>query len=200
MDPRLEKIIKLPTKQKVAIVVAIVAVEAAGIFFGLQKPKMDDLKQKQATLEGLRNQIVETKKIADNLPRYRAEYAQLQKELESALTELPNQKEIPSLLTSITSAGKGAGLDFLIFRPKPEEPKDFYAVVPVEISVAGNFVSTSTFFNSVANLPRIVNIGNVNFDVKNDKGKITTKVNCLATTFRFLDKKEIKNDGKQQKK
>ena len=199
MDPRLEKLFKLPTKQKVAIVVAIVACEVAGIFFGLQKPKMDDLKQKQNTLEGLRKQIVETKRIADNLPRYRSEYDQLKKELEMALTELPNQKEIPTLLTSITSAGKGAGLDFLVFRPKPEEPKDFYAVVPVDITVAGTFLSTSNFFNAVAGLPRIVNISNVSFDVKNDKGRISTKVNCLATTFRFLDKKEMKDDGKKPK-
>lgn len=199
MDPRLEKIFKLPTKQKVAIVVAIVACEAVGIFFGLQKPKMEDLKQKQNTLEGLRKQIVETKKIADNLSRYKSEYDQLKRELELALTELPNQKEIPTLLTSITSAGKGSGLDFLIFKPKPEEPKDFYAVVPVDITVAGTFVSTSNFFNAVASLPRIVNISNVNFDVKNDKGRISTKVNCLATTFRFLDKKEIKDDGKKPK-
>ena len=200
MNPRLEKLFKLPTKQKIALVVALVACEAAGIFFGLQKPKMDELKQKQNALEGLRKQIVDTKKIADNLPKYKSEYDQLKRELELALTELPNQKEIPSLLTSITSAGKGSGLDFLIFRPKPEEPKDFYAVVPIDISVAGTFLSTSNFFNAVAVLPRIVNISNVNFDIKNDKGKISTKVNCLATTFRFLDKKEIKDDGKKDVK
>jgi type IV pilus assembly protein PilO len=199
MDQRIEKIFKLPTTQKAAIVVVIVVLEAAGIFIGLQKPKMDELKQKQNTLQGLRNQIVETKKIADNLIRYKTEYALLKQELEKALTELPNQKEIPSLLTSITSAGKGAGLDFLVFRPKQEEPKDFYAVVPVDISISGTFTSTANFFNAVASLPRIVNIGNVNFDVKNDKGKISTKVNCLATTFRFLDKKEIKDDGKKKK-
>lgn len=199
MDPKLEKLFKLPTKQKVTIVIVLVALESAGIFFGLQKPKMEELKQKQETLEGLKNQITETKRIADNLPKYRAEYDKLKQELELALTELPNQKEIPSLLTSITSAGKGVGLDFLVFRPKPEEPKDFYAVVPVDISVAGTFTSTSSFFNAVAALPRIVNISNVNFDIKNDKGKISTRVNCLATTFRFLDKKEIKDDGKKAK-
>jgi type IV pilus assembly protein PilO len=199
MDPKLEKLFKLPTKQKVALVFALIALEGAGFFFGLQKPKMEELKQKQTTLEVLRSQIVETKKIADNLPRFRNEYAQLKQELEKALTELPNQKEIPSLLTSITSAGKGAGLDFLTFRPKAEEPKEFYAVVPVDISVSGSFAKVSNFFGAVALLPRIVNISNVNFDIKNDKGSISTKVNCLATTFRFLDKKEIKDDSKKSK-
>jgi type IV pilus assembly protein PilO len=119
--------------------------------------------------------------------------------LDNALTELPNSKEIPALLTSITSAGKSAGLDFLIFRPKPEVPQDFYAEVPVEISVAGPFVGIANFFVAVGNLPRIVNISNVAFtDIKNDRGRNIVRVNCQATTFRFLDKKEIKDDKKKK--
>lgn len=199
MDPRIDKILKWPTKQKVALVVLVVALELAAGIFLLIKPKNEMLKQKLATLSSLKGQITEIRRIADNLPKFRSEYAELQKKLESALTELPNSKEIPSLLTSITSAGKGAGLDFLTFRPKPEDPKDFYAVVPVDIVVSGTYFNVVNFFNAVAALPRIVNIGNVNFDVKVDKGKVTTKVSCLATTFRFLDKKEIKDDKKPAK-
>ena len=100
-------------------------------------------------------------------------------------------------MTSISSAGKGAGLDFLLFKPKPEEPKDFYAAVPVDISVSGSFYNVAEFFVSVSNLPRIVNINNVNFsDIKNVNGRTMLKVNCLATTFRFLDKKDAKNEKK----
>jgi type IV pilus assembly protein PilO len=197
MDPRLQKILKLPNKQKVALLALILLAEGAGLFFGLHQPKLKQLKEVQGKLDGLRTQVADTKKIADNLPRFKSEYAQLQKELESALTELPNQKEIPSLLTTITAAGKGAGLDFLIFRPKAEEPKDFYAAVPVDITVAGTYYSVANFFVAVAKLPRIVNITNVTFpEIKNAGGRTFVKVSCLATTFRFLDKKEIKNDKK----
>jgi type IV pilus assembly protein PilO len=197
MDPRVEKIMKLPNKQKAAILGAIVVLIGAGIFFGLIQPKLKQLKALQGQLDGLRVQVTESKKIADNLPRYKNEYAQLNKELENALTELPNQKEIPSLLTSITSAGKGAGLDFLIFKPKPEEPKDFYSVVPVDISVSGSYAGVGNFFAAVGNLPRIVNISNVTFSTpQSGSGKTIYKINCLATTFRFLDKKEIKDDKK----
>jgi type IV pilus assembly protein PilO len=197
MDPRLQKILKLPTKQKIALLALILLAEGAGLFFGLHKPKLTELKEVQTKLDGLRIQVADTKKIADDLPRFKSEYAQLQKELESALTELPNQKEIPSLLTTITAAGKGAGLDFLIFKPKSEEPKDFYAAVPVDISVSGTYYGVANFFVSVAKLPRIVNITNVAFsDIKSSGGRTAVKVNCLATTFRFLDKKEIPNEKK----
>lgn len=197
MDPKLEKIMKLPNKQKLAILAAIMLLEGAGLFFGLQQPKMKQLKELQGKLDSLRSQVQETKKIADNLPKFKSDYEKLKMELESALTELPNQKEIPTLLTSITTAGKNAGLDFLLFKPKPEEPKDFYSAVPVDINVSGSFYNVANFFVAVGNLPRIVNINNVVFsDIKSVGGRTMLKVSCLATTFRFLDKKEIKDEKK----
>ncbi|MBS4068904.1 MAG: type 4a pilus biogenesis protein PilO [Sulfurimonas sp.] len=201
MDPSIEKILKLPTKQKTAIMMLIVILIGVGFFFGLEQPILKDLKVQQQNLEKLRVQVQESKRIADQLPKYRTEYAQLQRELESVLTELPNQKEIPTLLTSITTVGKAAGLDFLLFKPKPEIPKDFYAAVPVDISVSGTFYGIANFFVAVGNLPRIVNISNVTFsELKPDKdaGRSLMRVNCLATTFRFLDKKEIKDDKKKK--
>ncbi len=197
MDPQVEKILKLPTKQKVALLILVLVLEGLGIFFGLYQPKMNELKEVQSRLDELQKKINEDKKVADNISKYKKEYEQLQNDLTMALTELPNQKEIPSLLTSISSAGKGAGLDFLLFKPKPEEPQDFYAAVPVDISVSGTFYNIADFFTAVANLPRIVNISNVSFaDIKNVNGRTTLKVNCLATTFRFIDKKEIKDEKK----
>ena len=168
---------------------------------GLIKPKYEQFKGLQVKLNDLQNQIQENRKIADNLPKLKKEYEQLKIQLDAALTELPNQKEIPSLLTSITNDGKGAGLDFLIFRPKPEQAKDFYSEVPVDIVVSGSFHNVAKFFVAVSELPRIVNINNVSVsDIKDVGGRTMMKVNCLATTFRFLEKKETKDDKKPQKK
>jgi type IV pilus assembly protein PilO len=163
MNPSIEKILKLPGKQKIIIVLLVSLLIGAGFFFGLLQPKLKELKIQQDNLGRLRAQVQESKRIADQLPKYR----------------------------------KAAGLDFLLFRPKPEEAKGFYAAVPVDISVSGSFYNVANFFVAVGNLPRIVNISNVAFpDIKydKDKGRTLVKVTCLATTFRFLDKKEIKND------
>ena len=197
MDPNIEKILKLPTSQKIALLAFIFVLLGAGFFYGLLQPKMKVLQGLQQRQADLSKQIQENKRIADNLPKFKKEFEQLKIDLDSALTELPNQKEIPSLLTSITSRGKDAGLDFLTFRPKPEEPKDFYSAVPVDISVYGSFHNVANFFVAVSSLPRIVNMTNVTFtDIRNVGGRMVVRVNCLATTFRFLEKKETKDEKK----
>jgi len=201
MHPQVEKILKLPTKQKLLLFVFVMLLEAAALLWILYLPKYQEHVKLKSELNKLQIEINEKNRIVANMPRLQMEYDQLNRELIQALTELPNSKEIPSLLTSITTLGTKAGLDFLVFKPKGEVPKDFYAEVPVEITVAGSFYSVANFFAAVSNLPRIVNITNVNFaDVKAVNYRIITKVNCLATTFRFLDKKEMKNDPKTVKK
>jgi type IV pilus assembly protein PilO len=195
MNPQVEKILKLPTKQKILIVALVVVVEVAALIWFLYLPKHKELTGLKVELVKLQTEIDDKTRIANNLPRLQKEYEQLNVELAQALTELPNSKEIPSLLTSITTVGKGAGLDFLVFKPRAEVAKDFYAEVPVDITVSGSYFSVANFFAAVANLPRIVNISNVAFaDIKNVNNRMMTKVTCLATTFRFLDKKEIKDD------
>jgi len=201
MDPNVEKILKLPNKQKIAILVAVLLLEAAALVWFVYLPKHKQLKELRIQQVKLQAEVEEKTRIANNLPKVQKEYNDLNIELEKALTELPNSREIPSLLTTITATGKNAGLDFLVFKPRSEIKKDFYAEVPVDITIAGSYYSVANFFAAVANLPRIVNIADVDFaEVKNVNNRMMTKVNCLATTFRFLGKEEIKNDTKQPAK
>lgn len=201
MGPSVEKILKLPNKQKITILIAVLIVEAVALLYFLYLPKHKVLIELKEQHQKLQAEVEEKTKIANNLPKIQKEYNDLNIELEKALTELPNSKEIPSLLTSITATGKNAGLDFLVFRPKAEIVKDFYADVPVDITVSGSYYSVANFFAAVSNLPRIVNIANVDFvEVKSVNNRMMAKVNCLATTFRFLGKEEIKNDKNKPKK
>jgi type IV pilus assembly protein PilO len=200
MNANLEKIFKLPTAKKVTVWVLVLLLIALGFYFLLIKSKQEEVKDLQTRLGDLKTQLNENRKIAANLPILTKEYNQLNEKLEKALSELPNQKEIPALLTSITDAGKRSGLDFLVFKPKSESPKDFYAEVPIDITVSGSYHSVTKFFSAVSELPRIVNISNVSIsDINSKSGNTNLKVTCLATTFRFLDKKELKDDKKAKK-
>ena len=110
MDPNVEKILKLPTKQKILILVFVSFIEAAGLVWFLYLPKHQELDGLKAEVTKLQAEINEKTRIANNLPKLQVEYDQLNQELAHALTELPNSKEIPTLLTSITALGKTPGL------------------------------------------------------------------------------------------
>lgn len=197
MDPQIEKVLKLPPRQKLMLLILSVIVVGGLLYWFLYLPRHNEYKELQAELTRLQAEVDDKTRIANNLPRLQAEYSQLTKDLDHALTELPNSKEIPSLLTSITSLGKSAGLDFLLFRPKGEAVKDFYAEVPFDMVVSGTYYSVANFFVAVSRLSRIVNISNVSFpEVKSTNSRMQVKVACLGTTFRFLDKKEIKDEKK----
>ena len=98
--------------------------------------------------------LVENRRIAANLPMFKAEYEKLKSQLDKALTELPDKKEIPSLLTNIGALARQQGLDVLRFKPSKEVVKGFYAEVPVELKLTGAYHDVAMFFDSVGNLPR----------------------------------------------
>lgn len=198
MDPRLEKILKLPLYQRVLILVTLMLV-IAGLFVYLMylplREEMVSLQQKDASLQ---SKIQEDQRIADNLPKFKAEFEKMEALLNDALTELPNEKEIPNLLTSITALAKENGLNVTLFKPGAEKPMGFYAEVPVELKMVGSFHEVALFSDAVAKLPRIVNINNLTLaSPKDDGGRVLLAINCLATTFRFIEGGTAVDAGKQ---
>jgi type IV pilus assembly protein PilO len=118
-----------------------------------------------------------------------------------ALRQLPDSKELPVLLTDVTSLGKNAGLDFRAFRPQQEIRKAFYAEVPIDIEFSGGFHDIATFFDQIARLPRIINISELEMSISKESSSGTLlKVEGKATTFRFVEPEpEPKLDPKASK-
>ncbi|MFA5585823.1 MAG: type 4a pilus biogenesis protein PilO [Saccharofermentanales bacterium] len=188
MNPNVEKIIKLPLYQRLLILLVLL-LSLMGVFvYFLYMPKMDELKQLQDKNAQLQTKLQEDQRIAGNLSKFKAEYEKMQEQLNQALTELPNQKEIPALLTSIAAVAKDNGLDILQFKPGNESPKGFYAEVPVDLKLSGSYHEAALFFNAVSSLSRIVNVSKVSLgNPKENDGKTMLSIDCLATTFRFLE-------------
>ncbi len=188
MDARLEKILKLPAYQRFLILCGLLVV-IVGLFAYLlylpQQEKLTDLQNQKSSLE---IKLQQDRNIARNLPKFKAEYEKLKTQLDLALTQLPNEKEIPTLLTSISALAKENGLDVTRFKPDAERPKGFYAEVPVELKLVGSYHQVALFCQAVGNLARIVNISNVTLANPKSRGDQTLlSVTCLATTFRFLE-------------
>ena len=125
----------------------------------LFQPAWDERDRVQTRLAGLEQQLFQKKRIAANLPQLEAEIKQLQERLKASVARLPEEKEIPTLLTQVNSLGEESGLAFTLFRPQAAVKKDFYAEVPIQVRVEGSFHALGAFFDRIGKMERIVNIG-----------------------------------------
>jgi type IV pilus assembly protein PilO len=199
----MDSILKLPTQKKVLILVVLLCVIAGLYLYAFFIPRQDELKVAKGELDKLQKELVVSKDIARDLQKFKEQVERLNEELKNALTQLPNEKEIPEILKNISSLGKESNLEFTLFRPKPEEPQQFYAKVPIDLVVLGSYHNTGVFFDKVSKLPRIINVVDFNMmRAKDIKGKnepeILVKTSCLINTYRFIEKKseEMKSEKK----
>jgi len=193
----MDSVLKLPTSKKVLILVAILCILVGLYLYAFYIPQQDELKVAKGELDKLRKELIISKDIARDLQKFREQIDKLNEELKNALTQLPNEKEIPEILKNISSLGKESNLEFTLFRPKPEEPQQFYAKVPIELTVLGSYHNMGIFFDKVSKLPRIINVVDFNLakpeKAKDAKGKVEKenllKISCMISTYRFLEKK-----------
>ena len=179
---------KLPRSQRIGLL-GLVAGGIIGLYvYSFFLPARETLDQLSSQQLELQRKLNEVRSIAANLPAFQARLTELEVELKTALRQLPNSKELPGLLTDISSRGKNAGLEFRAFRPKDEIPRDFYAEVPIEIEFTGSFHEIARFFDDVSKLPRIVNVSDLKVEIEKESPLSTRLVvKGNATTFRFLE-------------
>lgn len=171
---------------------------AAGLLYGwwalLFQPAWDERDRLQIQLAGLEQQLFQKKRIAANLPQLEAEIKQLQERLKASVARLPEEKEIPTLLTQVNSLGEESGLAFTLFRPQAAVKKDFYAEVPIQVRVEGSFHALGAFFDRIGKMERIVNIGALSVAPAPATGPggrrrgpdMTIIADFSATTFTFV--------------
>ena len=190
MNPRIEKILRLSLYKRLLLlgVAVLLIVGLTGWLLGL--PKYEELTQLRQELQQLDAEIAQKRMVAANLGKFKAEYAKLEQQLEKALTRLPNQSEIPTLLTNLAGLAKDNGLEVQSFKPGPEVPKGFFAEVPADLSLYGTYHQVAMFAGAVSNLPRIVNLNDMSMGrAKYVGNNAIIEVTCKVLTFRFLDAK-----------
>jgi type IV pilus assembly protein PilO len=184
---KIDKIGKLSKLYRFLICFGILFVLFGPFFYFSYQPKInkiDELKTEQETLE---TSVVRAKAKARQLKHFQDKLEKAEAEFKTAVKKLPEKKEIPSLLSSISQSGRDAGLEFLLFEPRGEQTKEFYAEIPVSIIVEGDYHKTALFFDKVARLHRIVNIDDIKMIAAKESDELRTS--CTAVTYRFVETK-----------
>lgn len=125
---------------------------------------------------------------AINLDGLRKQKIQVNEYVSSLEKQLPSKAEMDALLSDINQAGLGRGLQFELFKPGQVLVKDYYAELPIDIKVTGNYHDVAAFASDIANLPRIVTLNQMNLSAGKDN---SLTLDAVAKTFRYLDDDEV---------
>lgn len=172
----------------VLIGIIFVTVLALGYYLDL-KDQGATLKKTEATETELRSTFEVKAKKATNLEAYEQQLAEMQESFGAMLRQLPNKTEVADLLVDISQSGLASGLEFELFKPQNEVPREFYAELPISIRVKGNYHEFGSFISSIAALPRIVTVHDINI-VPGEKENDTLTMDLLAKTYRYMDDDE----------
>ena len=172
----------------VLIVLVMIVVLFLGYWFGV--------KDQIATLEAAERREAELKttfegkaRKAANLAAYEQQLDEMKESFGAMLRQLPNRTEVADLLVDISQTGLASGLEFELFRPQGENPRDFYAELPISIKVKGTFHEFGNFVSGLAALPRIVTVHDINI-APQQGGDLT--MDLTAKTYRYLDDEEAR--------
>jgi len=186
---KLEQITKLPKAARFGIIAGLGVALAIGYFAVFYQDKNIQLKEMRAQELELQRKLSEVRSVAANISAFESEIADLEIKLKTALRQLPNEKELEVLLSDISNLGKTAGVEIKSFKRSEEVIHDFYAEVPIQIELEGEFHDIAQFFDLMSRLPRIVNMGALAIKVAGEDEEATVlSVKGTATTFRFVGK------------
>jgi len=177
----------------IAIRLAIVAALCAVLLYLIWHFDVRGLREQLGRAEDMEVQLkeeFETKqKTAANLNALKEQMKQIQESFGDLLRQLPNKAEMEGLLIDISQTGLSAGLEFKSFRPQNEVLKEFYAELPIEISVEGDYHQFGSFVSGVSSLPRIVTTHNIGIASAGGAGT-ALRMTIIAKTYRALSVEE----------
>jgi type IV pilus assembly protein PilO len=201
MNRLLDQYARLPRSQRLLVVGLAYVLILVLFFFVLLSPTLSDIEAAEAQRASLTTKRDQVRGRAENREAFEAELELLAAKLKQALKELPNDREIPGLLSEIDGHARKSGLDVRRFQPLPEVMHEYYADVPVQLVMDGSFHEIGIFFDKVRKMSRIVSVQDIEMGDPVVTGSETSlKVSGQVVTYRFLTEQEIEQNKARSKK
>jgi type IV pilus assembly protein PilO len=150
-----------------------------------------ELQRHEDTEQTLRQEFKTKHAKAVNLNVYKQQLKDIERSFGALLRQLPGKTEVPNLLVDISQTGLSAGLEEKLFQPQPEQKKDFYAELPIKISLTGSYHQFGEFVSGIAALPRIVTLHDIEIKSTNKDAYDQLTLDLTAKTYRYLDEDEL---------
>ena len=175
----------LDNKVKFFVLLLAIVIPLAGMYYAVYEPNIEEQKGLKEQIADVNQEIQKAKETIANMPAFMAKLAETQRKFDESLVNIPKTNEIPKLLRTISDLGKAAGLEFLSFAPGPEVPQEFYAEIPISISLYGPYHSVGTFLDKLSKLDRIVTLDSLSMATpKQENDEILLTSTGTLVTYR----------------
>lgn len=164
------------------------------VVFLLILPKHKEIKILEQKISVQENEIAKDQAKAAKLPELTLENEKLRTRLDELKLQLPEEKEVSTLLKQVSELCIGSGLKIALWKPEQRRTHASGIVyeIPVKVELTGGYHSLGYFFSSLTTLNRIVNISDIKIsDPKPEKENALVKISFTATTFSVVPEEEI---------
>ena len=161
-------------------------------YWFLWSDQMAEIDQAKAKEQELRKVFLDKKAQAIKVEAYKQQMVDIEKTFGALLKQLPDKSQMDGLLTDINQAGLGRGLEFDLFKPGQETVADFYAEMPIQIKIRGNYHDIGAFATDISKLSRIVTLNDLTIaPIGKDSKDTLLSLDATAKTYRYLDASEL---------
>lgn len=173
-----------PAPVKAIVLLIVFGLVLGGGYWFFVKDQYAQLDQVKKTEVDLRKQYENKAYKVANLDVFKKQMVEMEETFGALVKQLPSDTEVPGLLEDITNTAVGNGLSLQEVKLQPEQKKDFYVELPINIRVSGTYHELASFVSSVASLPRIVTLHDFTITPKSGESDVLD-MQVQARTYRY---------------
>jgi type IV pilus assembly protein PilO len=187
-----------PAGPKWVLLALLFAAVCALAWYFVIDDKLIELEAAQKQEEKLRRDYSDRLKKSVNLQALKEQKVKVTAYVAELEKQLPDKAEMDKLLSDINYAGVSKGLQFELFKPGAVKIENYYAELPINIKLTGQYHKLAGFAADVSALSRIVTLNNISLTSPSNSGAANQAnaagqslvMEATAKTFRYLDKDE----------
>lgn len=182
----LDEIMAWPLAPQCVAAFLLALVVAAVGYWNWLIPLQQELDTLKQTESELRAKVIRRSGQVADLPAVRQRVEKLQARNLYVTEQLPEEKELASLLAGINDIGIRNGLEFQRIEWAPRRDRPLYYELPINIALTGRYEDIGKFAAAVAKLSRIVILNDFELKlVKQHQQQEVLSMTVSASTYRF---------------
>ncbi len=174
-----------PRDRKLLIFMGVIVILAAGYYFlymteGSPANRWKEVNEKLAKQEA---QLKEARAAARMEEKLERDYFEAQTRLKFAKGRLPKEEGLPNLLKDVYKMGKDSGATILTFGPGSLQPKEYYKIKPISLSLKCDLPSLVKFLYKIEKSERLLDVRSISIS-SDEKGNLSVALRLATFVYK----------------